>query len=500
MAISDDIKAGILRYHHVEKWRVGTIARQLNVHHTTVKRVLSETGVSKHSILVQESMIDPFLAYITETLQRFPDLTASRLYNMVKERGYPGSRDHFRHLISFYRPRKIAEAYMRLRTLPGEQAQVDWGHFGYMTIGKAKRPLMAFVMVLSYSRKILLHFYLNQRTENFLRGHEAAFLAFGGVPRVLLYDNLKAAVLERMGDAIRFNPQLLDFAAHYRFEPRPVAVCRGNEKGRVERSIQYIRSNFFAAREYSSLDDLNSQAHVWCDTYAADRPCPEDREKTVRMIFQEEQPRLIALPENPYPCDEIEEVRVPKTPYVRFDLNDYSVPSEQVRKTLTVNATLNTVTILDGANVVARHTRNFDKGAQIELQTHIDTLSTHKKQARLHRGQNRLTHAIDCGAAFLNQAAERGYPLSSTTNQLIGLLDDYGAALLSDAMLEALTRGVPHPNSVRQSLQRLLDERNQKPVVNHLVSLDKRVNELVVKPHSLSHYDVLNTSLSSEKE
>src|SRR3990167_6287415 len=224
MTISDDLKANILRYHHVEKWRVGTIARHLNVHHTTVKRVLSETGVSKHSILVQESMIDPFLAFVTETLQRFPTLTASRLYEMVKERGYPGCRDHFRHMISFYRPRKAAEAYMRLRTLPGEQAQVDWGHFGYMTIGKAKRPLMAFVMVLSYSRKIFLHFYLNQRTENFLRGHEAAFLSYGGVPRVILYDNLKSAVLERMGDAIRFNPQLLDFAAHYRFEPRPVAV------------------------------------------------------------------------------------------------------------------------------------------------------------------------------------------------------------------------------------------------------------------------------------
>lgn len=500
MTISEDLKANILRYHHVEKWRVGTIARQLNVHHTTVKRVLSETGVSKHSILVRESMIDPYLAFVTETLQRFPALTASRLYNMVVERGYPGGLDHFRHLISFYRPSRIAEAYMRLRTLPGEQAQVDWGHFGYITIGKAKRPLMAFVMVLSYSRKIFLHFYLNQRTENFLRGHEAAFLSFGGVPRVLLYDNLKAAVLERMGDAIRFNPQLLDFAAHYRFEPRPVAVCRGNEKGRVERAIRFIRDNFFAAREYQSLDDLNSQAYAWCDTYAVDRPCPEDRGKTVRMVFQEEQPRLIAFPDNPYPCNEIEEVRVPKTPYVRFDLNDYSVPPGVVQKILTVNATLDTVTILDGAHVVAQHTRSFDKGQQIESQTHLDTLAAHKKKARLHRGQQRLTHAIDCGLNFLNQAAERGYPLSSTTSQLIGLLDDYGAAILTEAMQDALNRGVPHPNAVRQSLQRLLDERNQSPRAKHLVSLDKRVNELVVKPHCLSHYDVLNAPSIDEEE
>jgi transposase len=488
MTISDDLKANILRYHHVEKWRVGTIARHLSVHHTTVKRVLSETGVSKHSVLVQKSMIDPFLAFVTETLQRFPTLTASRLYDMVKERGYPGCRDHFRHLISFYRPRKAAEAYMRLRTLPGEQAQVDWGHFGYITQGKAKRPLMAFVMVLSYSRKIFLHFYLNQRTENFLRGHSAAFLHYGGIPRVILYDNLKSAVLERIGDAIRFNPQLLDFAAHYRFEPRPVAVYRGNEKGRVERVIRYVRDNFFAARAWSDLADLNAQAKQWCDTYAQDRPCPEDRARSVRLVFQEEQPRLLSLPDNPYPCDETLEVHINKTPYARFDLNDYSVPHDQVQKTLLVKATLDAVTILDGINIVARHIRSFDKGAQIESEHHIADLAARKKQARLHRGQHRLTHAIDCGRDFLNAAALRGYPLRSTTKQLIDLLDDYGASLLSEAMADALARDVPHPNAVRLSVQRLLDERHQLPVATQVVSLNKRVNELVVKPHSLNDY------------
>ena len=94
---------------------------------------------------------------------------------------------------------------------------------------------MAFVMVLSWSRQIFLRFYLNQRMESFLRGHVGAFEAFGGCSRIVLYDNLKSAVLERRGDAIRFNPTLLSLASHYHFEPRPVAVARGNEKGRVER-------------------------------------------------------------------------------------------------------------------------------------------------------------------------------------------------------------------------------------------------------------------------
>lgn len=125
MTISQELKANILRYHHVEKWRVGTIASQLGVHHTTVKRVLSETGIDKNKVLIERSMIDPYLSFILEQLQRFPNLTASRLHGMVVERGYPGGIDHFRHLISFYRPKTPAEAYLRLRTLAGEQGQVD---------------------------------------------------------------------------------------------------------------------------------------------------------------------------------------------------------------------------------------------------------------------------------------------------------------------------------------------------------------------------------------
>lgn len=499
MTISDELKANILRYHHVEQWRVGTISSQLGVHHSTIKRVLSETGVPKKKILVRGSIIDPFLSFILDTLQRFPNLRASRLHAMVQARGYSGGIDHFRHLISCYRPRPAAEAYLRLRTLPGEQAQVDWGHFGYMTIGQAKRPLMAFVMVLSYSRKIYLHFYLNQRTENFLRGHEGAFQAFGGVVRVALYDNLKSAVLERMGDAIRFNPQLLAFAAHYRYEPRPVAVYRGNEKGRVERAIRYVRDNFFAARTYRDLDDLNHQAKIWCETQAASRPNPENKIQSVAKAFQEEQLRLLPLPDNPYPCNEIETVHVGKTPYVRFDWNDYSVPHEEVRKTLTVHATLKTVSILDGTKILAQHTRSYDKAQQIECEHHIEELVSRKKQARLHRGQNRLTHAIDCARDFLNAAAARGYALRPTTKQLISLLDDYGASVLSEAMADALARNTPHPNSVRLILQRLQDARQESPTVTVALSHDKRINELVIKPHQLSAYDLLNQPVSGEE-
>jgi len=296
-----------------------------------------------------------------------------------------------------------------------------------------------------------LRFYLNQRIENFLRGHVAAFERWGGVPRVCLYDNLRSAVLERQGDAIRFNPTLLSFSAHYRFEPRPVAVYRGNEKGRVERTIRYIRDNFFAAREFKDIDDLNSQAQTWYDGPASNRPCPGDKEQTVQEVYLQEQPKLIALPDNPFPIDEKEIVKVAKTPYVRFDLNDYSVPHIHTRCSLTVLATLTQVKILKDGEVIATHQRSFDKAQQIEQESHIKELIDRKKQASKHRGQNRLTHAVSNGSAFLIKAAEKKYQLANITKQLLQLLDEYGAAELEAAMEEALSRDVPHHNAVRLS-------------------------------------------------
>jgi transposase len=237
--ISPEIEANILRLHHAEGWPPGTIAHQLEIHPDVVLRVIEQAQKPKPG-LTRPSLVDPYMPFILETLKKYPKLKASRLYSMVKERGYTGGPSHFRNLIARYRPSQPPEAYLRLKTLIGEQAQVDWAHFGKVTIGKALRPLMAFVMVLSFSRAIFLRFFLSQSLANFLRGHEAAFNAFSGIPRVILYDNPKVVVLERFGDAIRFNPELLKFSGHCRFEPRPVAVARANEKDFVSSCTSVI--------------------------------------------------------------------------------------------------------------------------------------------------------------------------------------------------------------------------------------------------------------------
>ena len=491
MSIDKKTRAEVLRLYYAEKWRIGTIAGQLGVHHNTVDRVLTDAGEPRQYRRRRRSKVDPFLPFIRQTLAVYPKLTASRLYEMVRERGYQGSQSHFRGIVARERPKPVAEAYLRLKTLPGEQAQVDWGHFGKVKIGRAERPLMGFVMVLSYSRRIFLRFYLNAGMHNFLRGHIDAFEAWQGVPRELWYDNLKSVVLERRGDAIRFNPRFLDFAGYYRFLPQPVAIARGNEKGRVERAIRYARDSFFAARSWRDIDDFNAQAQAWCEGIAAERPWPEDTSMSVRAAFEKERSSLIALPGDRFPAHEQVEVAIGKTAYARFDLNDYSVPHTHVKRTLVVIATLHEVRILDGADVIATHPRSFDKGACNEIPEHIAELARHKRHARRLRGQDRLVQAAPNSERLLADAAKRGSNLGAIVSALLRLLSEYGAAELEAGIDEALKRGVPHPNAVRQSLTRRREQQNKPPPVPVDLPKDPRVRDIAVRDHDLTEYDGL---------
>ena len=333
-----------------------------------------------------------------------------------------------------------------------------------------------------------------------MRGHVLAFEAWGGVPRVILSDNLKSAVLERLGDAIRFNPDYLAFAAHYRFEPRPVAVARGNEKGRVERSIRFIRENFFAARAFTDVADLNTQAQAWTDGPAFDRPWPEGAQLTVRQAFDAESPSLMALPMDVYPVDARVEVTVAKTPYVRFDLNDYSIPHTHVRRTLTVLANAQRVRVLDGATILADHVRNYGKGEQIETPSHVEDLLERKRGARQHRATSQLTQAIPAMTDFLARAATKGHHLASMTRVLGQMLEHSGAQALQDAVVEAPRRDVPHYNAVRLALERARQERRDIPLVVPQLSERAQRMDVTVKPHRLDAYDELQAPANDAED
>lgn len=365
---------------------------------------------------------------------------------------------------------------------------------------------MAFVLVLSYSRRIFLRFFLDARLENFLRGHAEAFAAWNGVPRVLLYDNLKSAVLERRGDAIRFHPTLIDFAKHHRFEPRPVAVGRGNEKGRVERAIRYVRDNFFAGpiaalledrfagRSIADAETLNAQADEWCRGIAADRRCPGQDATSVREAFAEEAPRLLPLPDNPYPLIEQVAVKAGKTPYIRFDLNDYSIPHTHVRRSLTVFADPREVRIADAGQVLARHPRSYDKGQQIEDEAHnpgAGRAKARRPPSPRHgpplpggAGERGLVHACRRTRRQSRRQRRRPHPAAAALRR---------RRTASRHPRSARSRRSPS-NAVRFALERRRQERRLPPPIAVDLPQHVRARDIPVRPARLELYDQLKRS------
>jgi len=486
--IRPEIAAEVLRLFIVEGWKVGTIARHLGVHHSTVVRALERRGLCCERRR-RRSMIDSFIPFIRDTFERYPRLPASVLYRMVRARGYSGGEDHFRHRVALLRPRRAAEAYLELRTLPGEQAQVDWASFGTWAVEGGERRLSAFVMVLSYSRMIFARYYFDQRLSSFLEGHVRAWAFFGGAAKTALYDNLKTAVLERRGDAIRFHPSMLSLAAHYRFEPRAAAVGRGNEKGRVERAIGYLRTSFFHGISFTDIDDLNRQAERFCTEVAPARGWPQQRGISVAETFAKEKPFLVELPGDSFPAAQLEDVSVGKTPYVRFDSNRYSVPHTRVRRTLTLEADSHRVRIMDRSEVVAEHRRCWGKHQVIEQPDHISSLKRHKRKARLQRGQERLLRAVPVCETLLAEMGRRQRRLHTAVDRLTILLEEFGAEELSSAVSEAIGKGSPHPETVRLVLDRRRRARRQSPSLPVRLPDSEKVRDIVVTPHALGDYD-----------
>lgn len=498
--VAPDIEATILRHHLVDKWPVGTVATQLNLHHGVVRRVIDQHGLPTPTVLRRARVVDPYLGFLQETLEKYPKVHSSRLFQMAKERGYPGSAVTLRREVARLRPSPAPEPFLRLAKLPAEEAQVDWGSFGTVKLGRATRKLYAFVMTLSWSRGMWLQFFFDMQMANFIRGHVNAFNYFGGVARKTLYDNLKSAVIDRDGNAIRFNPTLLELATHYGFEPRAAAPRRGNEKGVVERSIRYIRESFFAAREFKSIEQLNEEARQWCLDVAEERKWPQDDTRLVREVLAEERTKLRALPSDDFPAYDRKLVKVGRTPHIRFDLNDYSVPAKLVRSTVEVLADHQRVRIVSEGAVQAEHKRSFDRRATIEDPRHTEEVRAYKRKAQRPAGGARLNAAAPSAELFLTRGAERGQNIGSLTSRLLALLDDHGADALEAAIAAVNERDIVNTKTVRQLLEQQARAAKRKP--RQPVKLPRKDLEgLHVPKPDLGSYDSIDDIDSdAEKE
>jgi transposase len=485
--ISPETHVQIRRCFYAEHWKIGTIARELNVHPDAVRNAIESDRFNRTQSL-RPCITDPYMEFVRQTLDQHPRLRATRIYQMIHERGYTGSVIQLRRAVALLRP-PVHEPFLRLQMLPAEQAQVDWAHFGEVAVGRARRKLSCFVATLSYSRALYLEFFFDQTMENFLRGHVHAFEAWSGQPRVILYDNLRSAVLERRGDKIHFNPRLLELCAHYHFVARPCQVRAGNQKGRVERAIRYVRESFWAGRSFTTLAECNRQALLWRDKIAHQRCWPGDDSRTVADVFAEEQPRLLPPPAHPFGTDLVVPVRSARTIYVRFDLNDYSIPPEAVGRQLTLVASDTLIRILEGTVEVARHHRTYDRHQFVLDPAHAQALMKVKRKSFDATPTGRLALAVPESKVLIDLAFEQGESAGSQTAQLLKLLDMYGPEACRRAVHEALERNTPRASSVAFLLRK---QQRSSPAPRAVdLSRHPEAQAIDVRPHNLETYDEL---------
>ena len=356
-------------------------------------------------------------------------------------------------------------------------------------------------MTLCYSRALYVEFFFDQSLANFLTGHVRAFEHFAGVTRRIAIDNLRSAVLARRGDQIRFHPRYLELAGHYCFEPQPCHVGASHEKGRVERSVRFLRDSFFAAQSFTTLEALNESVRRWSEQIAGARPWPDDPAHTVAEVFAEqERQRLLALPQHRLDTSERTTVRSQKLLWVRFDRNDYSIPPTAVGRPLTLVATDAEVRLLDGPALLASHRRCYDQGQRVTDPAHTQALLAQKRAAAAGALDSALRLAVPEVNAFVDAAFPRHRSVGLLTGPLTRLLHLYGPEALRGALAEALARSTPTLASVEYLLEKHRRANRRRPPLPVDLADRPELAAMHVQPHPLAAYDHLAEAARPEDE
>ena len=323
---------------HRQGLTISEIARQCGLDRKTVRRYIGR-GLEPPTFgprKPRRTVLDPFTAYLRERVDAYPGLTGARLLRELKEFGYSGGYTAVTDFLRDVRPRSAPGFEVRFETAPGEQGQVDFAQFQVVFADEPTTPRIVwlFSMVLGYSRLIWTRFVMHQDLPTVLRCHVAAFDALGGAPRELLYDRMKTAVIrDGERDGIVYNRALIDLARHYGFLPKACQPYRAKTKGKVERPFRYIREDFFLARSFRNLADLNDQLRRWLDGVANPRLHATTR-RVVNEAFAEERTHLRSLPLAPFRSVLRLERRISRDGMVSVGGNVYSVPDATRRRAL----------------------------------------------------------------------------------------------------------------------------------------------------------------------
>jgi transposase len=481
-----ELEAEIVRLHYAEHWPVGTIATQLGAHPDQVRRVLG-LGDTRAPTQLRARLVDPYRPFIDDVLARYPKLRATRLYDMLRERGYPGSIRTLREFVAAVRPKPRREPYLMTETLPGEQAQVDWAFVGKLAFAGGERAMWLFVMVLGHSRAMWGEVVLDLSVHSLCRSLVRAATAFGGVPRQWLFDNPKTVVLERVGPVARFHPTLLSLCAAMRVEPKLCAVGRPEHKGKVERAIRYLRDRFLAGRTITGVDEGNRALTRFIDEIAHVRPHPTIAQRTVGDVFADERSRLLPLPDPLPETARVEPTQIDRQAFVRVDTNRYSVPSDHAEKVRTLVVDDRLIRVLDGQTAIAEHARSWGRRQVFEIPAHRAALVAERKAARELKGRDRLRAVAPMFDRIVERWGVTGSSLGRRVCQAIKLLDLYGDHVFAAAAADIDARGLADVGALAVACEQRRKDR-KRPVPIELV-LPDHLDDADVVPHDLESYD-----------
>ena len=435
--------------------------------------------------------IDPYTEYITNRLKAWPELTAERIYQEIKKKGYTGSCRTVRRHVASIRPPKERE-YKPIETLPGEQAQVDWGHLGRIQVNGASLRLYVFVFCLSWSRVRYVEFITSLNMSNFAACLHRAFEYTGGVPGQIIFDNAKTVVSERVGGVVRYNENLLRLATIYGFEPKACWIRDPQTKGKVESNVRYVKSGFYYGRDHNGLEDLNRQGRWWLDNIANAKVHGTTGEVPFTRLPEERKYlKPLDIDRSQYI---IEERMATKTQLISIDGNRYSVPPAFARRKVRYRRYENIIEILDGDKVIDHIDLVTGRGQQIVLDRHYPDHNREKTKAS-HPLQAKFEALAPSAKKYLQELSQtRVGHLREQMERITALSVTYSQEEMEAAMKRSLEFGAYGYGRLKRILERqrvapqsLPQKRKDEPVTAS-VMLPAAVGSIQVQKRDLSYY------------
>ena len=466
-----------------EGYPLRKIARHLRISRKCVQKYLLDPDRPRITVS-RPSKLDPFRDTIEALLREDPGLSAALIHQRVTDAGFTGGYTIVKDYLREVRPHsRHQRAFLRFESPPGHQCQIDWGHFGSIDYGETRRKLSCFALVEAHSRLLYLEFTHSQRQETLHRALLNAFRFLNGTPKELLTDNMLTAVTEREGPLIRYNDAFLDFLRPFAIVPRAANPASPQEKGKIENAIGYIRHNFFPARSFGDLADLQAQANHWRDHVANTRLHAATGQRPIDRF----DPNLMRpLPERLPDCRDMAPARVHSDFAVRFDANAYTVPPWAVGKSVIVKADHHTLSVYLKEKPIALHHRSWERRRRIELPAHVEQVR--KYQRNLYRSSEAAAF-ISLGEPaklYLEHLIAARQPVKTSLKKLLSLLHHYGP----DAFLKALHHAAAHRAFAASYIEHILIQSARPRHLHPPVKLqDDRLNFIRLERPSLAEYD-----------